>query len=123
MAKKQPKWKAGQPHAGPRGWEIFNERNNEQLCAEMTADAMQTVLHALKVSQAAAELVAKLGARAEVARELAYRLYTLCERKKRATEALAYNGLVQSWPEVMRLAHEGGRPKAEQVGLFEEGEE
>jgi adenine-specific DNA methylase len=42
----------------------------------------------------------KLGAKAEPARELAYRLYTLCERKKRAPEALAYNGLVQSWPEL-----------------------
>ena len=42
----------------------------------------------------------KLGAEAEIARELAYRLYVLCERKKRATEALAYNGLVQSWPEI-----------------------
>src|SRR5690606_40939284 len=52
----------------------------------------------------AAELVAKLGARAEVARELAYRLYTVCERKRWAQEALAYNGLVQSWPEVGRLA-------------------
>jgi putative DNA methylase len=54
--------------------------------------------------QAAASLVAKLGANAEVARELAYRLYTMCERKKRASDALAYNGLVQSWPEVTRLA-------------------
>ena len=53
---------------------------------------------------AAADLVAKLGARAEVARELAYRLYTLCERRKRAAEALAYNGLVQSFPEIARLA-------------------
>ena len=60
----------------------------------------------------AAELVAKLGANAEIARELAYRLYTLCERKKRAAEALAYNGLVQSWPEIARLAREGGRPEA-----------
>jgi len=34
----------------------------------------------------------------EIARELAYRLYTVCERKKRAAEALSYNGLVQSWP-------------------------
>lgn len=56
---------------------------------------------------AAAGLVAKLGAKAEIARELAYRLYTLCERKKRAAEALAYNGLVQSWPEIVRLAREG----------------
>ena len=37
---------------------------------------------------AAATLVAKLGAKAETARELCYRLYTLCERKKRAAEAL-----------------------------------
>jgi len=56
---------------------------------------------------AAAELVSKLGTRAEVARELAYRLYTLCDRKKRAPEALSYNGLVQSWPEIARLAREG----------------
>jgi putative DNA methylase len=60
---------------------------------------------------AAAELVAKLGSKAGVARKLAYRLYTLCERKKRAPEALSYNGLVQSWPEVTRLAREGGKPR------------
>ena len=71
----------------------------------------------------AAQLVAKLGAKAEVARELAYRLYAVCERKKRAAEALAYNGLVQSWPEIMRLAHEGARPRAEQAALFEQAEE
>ncbi len=69
---------------------------------------------------AAAALVARLGAKAEIARELAYRLYTLCERKKRAAEALAYNGLVQSWPEIMRLAREGGQKAPEQTGLFEE---
>jgi hypothetical protein len=53
---------------------------------------------------AAASLVAKLGGNAELARELAYRLYTVAERKKRATEALSYNALVQSWPEITRLA-------------------
>jgi hypothetical protein len=46
-----------------------------------------------------AALVAKLGAKLEIARELAYRRYTVCERKKRAAEALSYNGLVQSWPD------------------------
>jgi putative DNA methylase len=55
---------------------------------------------------AAAEIAAKLGSKAETARELCYRLYTLCERKKRAAEALSYNALVQSWPEIMRLAKE-----------------
>jgi putative DNA methylase len=72
---------------------------------------------------AAAELVAKLGAKAEIARELAYRLYTLCERKKRAAEALAYNGLVQSWPEIARLAREDRQPRDGQAVLFEEIEE
>ena len=56
--------------------------------------------------RAAADLVAKLGSKAEIARELAYRLYALCERKKRAPEALSYNALVQSWPEILRLAKE-----------------
>jgi putative DNA methylase len=55
---------------------------------------------------AAAQLVARLGSHAETARELCYRLYTLCERKKRAAEAMAYNALVQSWPEIARLARE-----------------
>jgi putative DNA methylase len=67
---------------------------------------------------AAAGLVAKLGAKAEIARELAYRLYTLCERKKRAAEALSYNGLVQSWPEIIRMAREGGIAETEQGALF-----
>lgn len=59
--------------------------------------------------RAAAELAVKLGVRAEIARELAYRLYTICERRKRAAEALTYNGLVLSWPEISRLAREGAK--------------
>jgi putative DNA methylase len=72
---------------------------------------------------AAAELVGKLGVKAEIARELAYRLYTVCERKKRAAEALAYNGLVQSWPEIIRLSRENHFQVAEQGALFEETKE
>ena len=65
-------------------------------------------MRALEASgeNAAAEIAAGLGVNAEVARELCYRLYTLCERKKRAAEALSYNSLVQSWPEITRLARE-----------------
>jgi putative DNA methylase len=59
---------------------------------------------------AAASLIAKLGSKAEIARELAYRLYSMAERKKRAAEALSYNALVQSWPEITRLAREAARP-------------
>jgi putative DNA methylase len=88
----------------------------------------ETVHHLIRVLEAggenaAAELVAKLGSKAEITRELAYRLYTACERKKRAAEALSYNALVQSWPEIARLAREGGRPVAGQAGLFTEQED
>lgn len=67
---------------------------------------------------AAAEIVAKLGSQAETARELCYRLYTICERKKRSAEALSYNGLVQSWPEITRLAREGYTPTETQPPLL-----
>jgi len=70
----------------------------------------------------AARLAAKLGTKAEIARELCYRLYTLCERKKRSAEALSYNALVQSWPEISRLAADELRksaPQKPQGELFE----
>ena len=41
----------------------------------------------------------------------------------RAAEAIAYNGLVQSWPEITSLASESGKPKSEQGGLSGETEE
>ncbi|MBE0418218.1 MAG: hypothetical protein IBX63_10680, partial [Coriobacteriia bacterium] len=40
----------------------------------------------------------------EVARDLAYRLYALCDRKKWAKDAMPYNALVVAWPEILRLA-------------------
>ncbi|MEK7826120.1 MAG: DUF1156 domain-containing protein, partial [Thermodesulfobacteriota bacterium] len=78
-------------------------------------DMVHQLIRALEAGGegAAAALVAKLGVKAEIARELAYRLYMLCERKKRAAEALSYNGLVQSWPEIVRLAKES--PKTSMV--------
>ena len=71
----------------------------------------EVVHHLIRVLETAGEagaakLMAALGAKAEAARDLCYRLYSLCERKKRANEALAYNGLVQSWPEISRLSRE-----------------
>jgi putative DNA methylase len=71
---------------------------------------------------AAAQLVAKLGSKAEMARDLCYRLYTLCERKKRAAEALSYNGLVQSFPELERLAKEPARRAPAQASMLAEEE-
>ncbi|MCK6431026.1 MAG: hypothetical protein L6Q72_18365, partial [Burkholderiaceae bacterium] len=88
--------------------------------ARLTAwETVHQLVRALEAGgeAAAAELVAKLGTKAETARELAYRLYTICERRKRAAEALSYNALVQSWPEIVRLAR--AETASEQASLFE----
>ena len=53
---------------------------------------------------AAADLLARLGSSGEIARDLAYQLYGICERRKWADEGRAYNGLVVAWPEISRLA-------------------
>ena len=68
---------------------------------------------------ATAELIAKLGSKAETARELCYRLYSVCERKKRANDAMAYNALVQSWPEINRLAQDAATISPTTGDLFE----
>lgn len=46
------------------------------------------------------------GSNAERAKDLAYRLYTIAERKKWAQEAYAYNALVVAWPEIQSRAAE-----------------
>jgi putative DNA methylase len=64
---------------------------------------------------AAAQLLRRLGGDyGAQARELAYRLYTICERKGWAQDALGYNALVVAWPEIVRLANE---PPPTQQGL------
>lgn len=119
LASKRGKVRLLRPEELPEDWDP---------ATDLRLTAWEIVHHLIRVlagggEGAAAALVAKLGAKAEIARELAYRLYTLCERRKRAAEALAYNGLVQSWPEIVRLAREGGKPRDEQGGLFGENEE
>jgi putative DNA methylase len=73
--------------------------------------------------RAAAALVAKLESKAEVARELAYRLFATCERRKRAAEALQYNALVQSFPEITGLARKGSQPQEQQSTMQLSSEE
>ena len=65
----------------------------------------------------AAELLSKLGDRGEGTRDLAYRLYSLCERKNWAQDAIAYNSLVTAWPEITRLAIEFQSQTSQQTTL------
>jgi len=68
--------------------------------------------------ETAARLVNQIGSRSEDARALAYRLYSICERKKWADEALAYNTLVVEWPAIQDKAAQIRVMPTEQTNLF-----
>jgi putative DNA methylase len=65
-------------------------------------EALHQLIRALKQDgeSAAGALLSSLGGKAEAARQLAYRLYTLCERLGQAEDARAYNELITSWPAI-----------------------
>lgn len=96
---------------------------NSETDSRLTAwETVHQLIRALESSgeNAAAMLVAKLGSKAETARELCYRLYTISERKKRAQEALSYNALVQSWSEIIRLAGQIRVSQPQQAEMYEQ---
>ena len=99
----------------PDGWDPAIDR---RLTVWETTQHLIRTLETKGESEAAA-LLNKLGGMAETARDLAYRLYSICERKKWAEEALAYNGLVIAWPELMKLARaERSRAVEDQAQMF-----
>ena len=88
--------------------EELAEESKSKDRSRLTAwEVMQRMIHALlngKGESGAGDILRRVSEQAEVARDLAYRLYTVCERKGWAQEALAYNSLVTSWLEISRLA-------------------
>jgi len=81
----------------------WNPATDKRLTVWETTQHLIRMLETKGESEAAT-LLNKLGGIGETARELAYRLYSICERKKWADEALAYNSLVIAWPELSKLA-------------------
>jgi putative DNA methylase len=65
----------------------------------------------------AAAVFAAVQSKAEAARQLAYRLYTLCERKNWAEDARAYNEVVTSWSGIEAAASK--EPSLIQRELFD----
>ena len=89
------------PHELPEDWD---PRKDKRFTVW---EATHHLVRALDQGEAAAaEIMANLGSATEAARELAYRLYRMCEQKNRSQEAQDYNALVQSWPEISRLTRE-----------------
>ena len=64
----------------------------------------------------AADLLRKVGGLGYAARDLAYRLYSICERRGWAENALGYNLLVTSWPRVAGLAAGAVQPEQLELG-------
>jgi putative DNA methylase len=81
-------------------------------------EGTQHLIAALGESESdAADLLRRLGsAPAERARQLSYLLYQVADRKGWVEEAVAYNGLVQAWPEISRLAGQSELPVQQSLG-------
>lgn len=73
-------------------------------------EALHQLIRALNQDgeSAAGDLLARMLTRAEPMRALAYRLYTLCERKGWAEEARAYNELVSAWSSIEQASADAG---------------
>ncbi|MDX9723980.1 MAG: DUF1156 domain-containing protein [Myxococcota bacterium] len=61
-------------------------------------------------------LLAKMSQLSDAIRQLAYRLYTLCERKGWAEQARPYNELVSSWPAILEQAARAPKTQRELFG-------
>lgn len=84
-------------------------------------EATQRLVHVLLTEgeAAAGDLLARLGGLGETARDLAYRLYNLAERKGWTDEARAYNSLVVAWTDLARGAESArvAQPAQSRLGL------
>ena len=84
----------------------------------------QQLTHAMVTGgiEACAKIVFNIiGFGAESAKDLAYRLYTIAERRGWAEEAYAYNALVVAWPDIQSRAAAMKAETPEQLALFEYG--
>jgi putative DNA methylase len=82
-------------------------------------EALHQLIRALKQGgeSASGALLAALGGKAEAVRQLAYRLYTLCERLGQAEDARAYNELITSWTGIETAAAATSSPPPAQGEL------
>ena len=94
------------PDELPKGW--APERGRQVSVWEAAHHLLRVYYYEKGGDQATAGLLGRLGSPGELARELAYRLFAIAEKKGRARDSQAYNALVVGWPEIARLARESG---------------
>jgi putative DNA methylase len=104
------------PDELPNDWEPADDKR--PTIWEMTHHLLRVYYYEKAGDFVTAELLRKIGANGEISRDLAYRLFNTCEKKKWSQEAQAYNALVLGWPEIARLARESGRAEPQQEALL-----
>ena len=82
-------------------------------------EALHQIIRAFRQGgdTASGALLAALGGKAEAVRQLAYRLYTLCERLGQAEDARAYNELITSWTGIEAAAASAPKPEQGTLGI------
>jgi putative DNA methylase len=108
------KARAGKVHLLDRG----ELKDGWDPAADSRTPVWEVTMHLVKRHQehgeeAASDLLRQVGGLGDAARDLAYRLYSICDKKNWASNGLMFNALVTSWPEIARPAA-GESPTVEQ---------
>ncbi len=108
----------GRVHLTERG-ELPEKINDSEKCIWLLCQQLTYRMEKSGIEGCADTIKNMFGSNAEYAKDLAYRLYTIAERKKWAQEAYAYNALVVAWPEIQSRAAELKAAQPQQFTLFD----
>ena len=98
--------------------EITGQVRLDERCIWLLTQQLTRAMETAGVLGCAQILAPMFGSNGEQAKDLAYRLYTIAERKGWAQEAYAYNALVIAWPDIQSKAAELQKLEPEQLSLF-----
>ena len=112
--------KAGTVHLLERT-DLPEKIDENESCIWLLTQQLTQAMATGGVEACAKAVFTMFGSNAERAKDLAYRLYTIAEQKKWASEAFAYNALVVAWPDIQSRAAMMQREKPEQLDIFKMG--
>ena len=97
--------------------EIPEKVNTAEECTWLLTQQLARTLEKGGIKECAQIIMNIFGSNGENAKALAYRLYTICERKNWAQEGYAYNNLVVAWPEIQTMAAQLQAEKPQQLKM------
>lgn len=97
--------------------EIPEKVNSSEECTWLLTQQLARAMEKGGVKECAQIVMNIFGSNGENAKALAYRLYTICERKNWAQEGYAYNNLVVAWPDIQSMAAQMQAEKPVQLSM------